>query len=127
MNYLHAELKIGPEDIVEVILDKEANVHLLNDNNYYYYQNELKYDSYGGLAKSSPVHISPSEDGQWHLVIDLGEHGGTMKPVVKLPREKRIVDMVWLCTENTRDKKKAAKLEEGAPSIWQRLFPSRKK
>lgn len=104
MNFLYTKLKIGPDDIVEVILDKPANVRLLDDNNFYYYENELKYNSFGGWAKSFPVHISPPSDGEWHLCIDLGGEMGTVKSKVAMKGKTQPVDMVWLCTESAKAK-----------------------
>ena len=37
MNYLHYDFQLGPDQVVEVVLDKAANVKLLDDSNYYSY------------------------------------------------------------------------------------------
>jgi len=119
MNYLFSEMKIGPDDIVEVSLDKPANVRLLDENNYYYYSNELKFNSYGGWAKSFPVHISPPEDGIWNLCIDLGGQPGTLKSTVTMNGRNQFVDMVWRCTETAKNKPS----KKGG--FFQKLFPKK--
>ena len=79
MNYLHYDFHLGNNDVVEVTLDKQANVRLLDDTNYSLYRRGLQHRYYGGLAKTSPVRIAPPRAGQWHLVIDLGGYGGTVR------------------------------------------------
>ena len=38
MNYLHYRLNLEPNAVVEVMLDQQANVKLLDEINYMYYQ-----------------------------------------------------------------------------------------
>jgi hypothetical protein len=38
MNYLHYEFDVEPQDVIEVTLDKQANVRLLDDTNYALYR-----------------------------------------------------------------------------------------
>ena len=83
MNYLHYELNLNINDIVEVTLDKQANVRLLDDLNYSKYRHGDKHTYYGGLAKKSPVHLSPPRPGSWHIVIDLGGNAGTVNASVR--------------------------------------------
>lgn len=82
MNYLHYELDVGPNDIVRVTLDKQANVRLLDNSNYQSYQAGQQHRYYGGLAKVSPVDLRAPHQGHWHLVIDLGGYAGTVKAAV---------------------------------------------
>jgi hypothetical protein len=79
MNYLHYEFDLGADDVVEVTLDKQANVRLLDATNYALYRNGGQYRYYGGLAKESPVRIRVPHAGPWHLVIDLGGYAGTVR------------------------------------------------
>jgi hypothetical protein len=79
MNYLHYEFDLEPNDVVEVTLDKQANVRLLDDADYSAYQRGSEHRYYGGLAKESPVRISAPRAGHWHLVIDLGGYSGTVR------------------------------------------------
>jgi Domain of unknown function (DUF1883) len=79
MNYLHYEFDLLPDDAVEVTLDGQANVRLLDPANFSRYQRGEKHTFYGGLAKESPVEISPPHAGHWHVVVDLGGYAGTIR------------------------------------------------
>jgi hypothetical protein len=84
MNYIHYGLNLQSNDVVEVTLDKQANVRLLDSTNYSNYKLGKQYKYYGGLATKSPSHISPPSAGYWHLVIDLGGYPGTVTASVKI-------------------------------------------
>jgi len=79
MNFLHYEVDVATGDVVEVTLDKQANVRVLDAGNYVQYQRGEQHTYYGGLAKKSPVRISPPHGGHWHVVIDLGGYSGTVR------------------------------------------------
>ena len=70
--------------MVEVTLDQQANVKLLDDINYRYYQRGERHTYYGGLAKKSPVHLRPPHSGHWHLAIDFGGYSGTVAASVRV-------------------------------------------
>ena len=78
MNFLHYEFDLSDDDVVEVTLDKQANVRLLDDANFARYKSGQQHRYYGGLAKVSPVELSPPHAGHWHVVIDLGGYAGTV-------------------------------------------------
>jgi hypothetical protein len=86
MNFLHYEFQLSSDDVVEVTLDKQANVRLLDDINYSYYTSGERHTYYGGLAKVSPVRIRPPHAGHWHVVIDLGGYAGTVRASVRVIR-----------------------------------------
>ena len=79
MNYLHYEFDLDSDDVVEVTLDRQANVRLLDDTDYSAYRRGSEHRYYGGLAKESPVRIPAPHAGHWHLVIDLGGYAGTVQ------------------------------------------------
>jgi hypothetical protein len=83
MDFLHYDLQLESGDVVEVTLDKQANVRLLDEINFSYYRRGERHTYYGGLAKVSPVRLSPPYAGHWHLVIDLGGYAGTVKASVR--------------------------------------------
>ena len=83
MNFLHYPLNLGSGDIVEVTLDKRANVRLLDEANFAKYQRGERHTYYGGLAKVSPIKIPAPHPGSWHLVIDLGGYPGTVRASVR--------------------------------------------
>jgi hypothetical protein len=84
MNYLHYEFNLGPNDVVHVTLDKQANVRLLDDSNYQRYRSSQQHRYYGGLAKKSPINIRAPHLGHWHVVIDLGGYSGTIHASVQV-------------------------------------------
>ena len=85
MKYLHYEWSdIGPEDIIEVTLDKQAHIRLIEDHEFSKYHRGNSYDFRGGQALVSPVHISPPHRGHWHLVIDLEGYMGSVNVSVRV-------------------------------------------
>jgi hypothetical protein len=84
MNYLNQEVDAGPDDVIEVTLDGQANVMLLDSVNYQKYQEGESFSYYGGLAKQSPIRLVPPNQGHWHVVVDLGGYAGTVKAGVSV-------------------------------------------
>lgn len=82
MNYLHYEVDLGRDDIVEVSLDRQANVLLMDDSNYAAYQAGRAYRYHGGLAKRSPLGLRAPHPGRWHVVVDLGGYSGAVRAAV---------------------------------------------
>ena len=87
MDYIHSEFYLGTDDVVEVALDKQANVILLDTSNYQSYRSRRSFEYFGGLATESPVHLQPPHSGHWHLVIDLGGGSGTLRHSVKVIKQ----------------------------------------
>ena len=84
MNFLHQELDVGPEDVVEVTLDGQANVMLLDSANYDRYRRGESFRYHGGLAKVSPARLDPPDRGRWHVVVDLGGFAGKVRAGVRV-------------------------------------------
>ena len=72
--------------MVEVQLDRQANVRLLDDANFLRYERGERHSYYGGLAEKSPVRLSPPRHGHWHVVIDRGGYAGTVQVSVRVVR-----------------------------------------
>lgn len=87
-NYLHWPLSaVGPNDTVEVTLDNQANVYLLDVENFNKYKNRQRFKYQLGLfATVSPVKITPPRQGDWHVVIDLGGYPGRVMASTKVTR-----------------------------------------
>ena len=77
MNYLHFQFDADLGDVIEVTIDRAANVQLLNPENFENYKNNRGYRYHGGHATTSPIRFDVPHAGTWHVVIDLG--GGTGK------------------------------------------------
>ncbi len=83
MKYLHYDLHLGLNDVVEVSLDRQANVRLLDDINFSKYRGGQEHRYYGGLAKQSPVRLRPPRPGHWNLAIDLGGYAGQVRASIR--------------------------------------------
>jgi len=83
MNYLHYEFDIGPDKLIQITLDKQANARLLDNSNYQNYRAGQQYRYYGGLIRVSPANLRAPYQGHWHLVIDLGGYPGTITASVQ--------------------------------------------
>ena len=79
MNFLQYEFDAGPGDIIQVNLDKAANVRLMDSNNFQKYRNGQQHTYYGGHATKTPVNLRPPYQGHWYVVIDLGGYPGTIR------------------------------------------------
>lgn len=84
MKFLHSEVDAGPSDVVRVTLDTQANVKMMDSHNFRRYQNDQSHEYYGGLAKVSPLDISPPYRGRWHVAVDLGGYGGSVRATVSV-------------------------------------------
>lgn len=84
MNFLQREVDVGPDDAVEVTLDGQANVMLLDTENFDRYRRGESFCYHGGLVKTSPVRLLPPHGGHWHLVVDLGGFPGHVRAGVRV-------------------------------------------
>lgn len=87
MNYLHYEFDAGPDDVVEVALDRQANVLLLDDSNYDSYRDGRSFRYHGGHAERSPIRLVPPRFTHWHVVVDLGGGAGRVRAGVRVISE----------------------------------------
>jgi hypothetical protein len=79
MNFLDFEVTAGPDNVIEVELDAQANVMLLDNSDFHSYRTGGSFHYIGGLATKSPFVIRPPRQGQWHVVVDRGGYGGTLR------------------------------------------------
>lgn len=84
MNFLHKEIDAGPDDVVEVAVDGQANVMLLDTPNYEKYRRGEAFRYHVGLATSSPMRLTPPRQGRWHVVVDLGGYPGRVRAEVRV-------------------------------------------
>lgn len=88
MEFLHTDFQGGPSDVAVVTLDGQANVMLLDDNNFAAYRRGGSFQYLGGLAKQSPVRLSPPHQGHWHVVVDLGGYAGSVRTGIRILRRE---------------------------------------
>lgn len=86
MNFSHYELNLGADDVAEIVLDKQANVRLMDSVNFSNYRRGAQHRYYGGLAKKSPMRLQPPHAGLWHVAIDMGGFSGSVKASVRAVR-----------------------------------------
>lgn len=84
MEYLHQEFDLQSGDVVEIMLDSQANVMLLDSHNFSNYKQGSSYRYYGGHAEKSPVRLSPPHSGKWHVVVNLGGFAGSVRAGVRV-------------------------------------------
>lgn len=84
MNLLHADFWIGIDDVVLVTLDRQANAMLLDDSNFDAYRQGRSFRYYGGWVTKSPVRLSPPHHSHWHVVVDMGPCGGTVRAGIRV-------------------------------------------
>ena len=85
MQYLHNDL--GPlrgGEVVEVTLDKAANVKLMDSSDFSSYRNGRQHHYYGGYVQRSPYRVAVPNSGHWHLAIDLGGYAGSVRAGVRV-------------------------------------------
>lgn len=84
MNFLHYQLNLSPNDVVEVTLDSQANIRLFDDINFHRFQRGATASYSGGLVERSPVRFKAPHTGHWNLVIDRGGYPGTVRASVRV-------------------------------------------
>lgn len=84
MRFLYFGFSGGPEHLVLVTLDGQANVMLLDDCNFNAYRNGRAIHYNGGWATRSPVRLNPPHHGRWHLVIDRGGYAGSVRAGIRV-------------------------------------------
>ncbi|MDB0401990.1 DUF1883 domain-containing protein [Clostridioides difficile] len=76
MEYSYSKINLKKGDIVEVNLEKQANVILLDHINYVKFKNQKNYDYYGGFAKKNPCRMRVPNTGVWYLVVNQDGNSG---------------------------------------------------
>lgn len=84
MEHLNYEFDAEEGDVVEVSLDRAANVILVDAANYEIYKKGGKFQYRGGYATESPFRVKVPRRGRWHVVIDLGGGAGQVRAAFQL-------------------------------------------
>jgi hypothetical protein len=79
VDFLHKRLHLNHGQSVVVTLDHQANVILLDDDNFGRYKSGQEFRHFGGHAKQSPITIPAPSAGYWNVVIDLGGGSGQIR------------------------------------------------
>jgi hypothetical protein len=86
VNFLHTDFYGGPNDVVLVTLDHQANVMLLDDMAFSSYKSGRPFSYHGGWATQSPFEMRPPSNGHWHVVIDLAGSRGQIRAGIRVVR-----------------------------------------
>lgn len=78
MNFVWSEANLLSHNKVKVTISRQANVMLLDRQNFTNYKNGRRFQYFGGYYKRSPVILVPPRPGHWYIVIDLGKYSGTI-------------------------------------------------
>lgn len=87
MKYLHFQLKLARNEVIQATLQQQSYLRIMDDENYANYRHGDQYRYHGGMATGSPAVIKPPVAGDWHLVIDLGGADGEVKAAVHIIQE----------------------------------------
>jgi hypothetical protein len=86
VDHLHSELDLRGGDVVEVEIDRPANVRLMDGPNFSAFHRGLGYRSWGGGYLAGVVRLAAPGYGHYHLVIDLGGNAGTIRHSIAVRR-----------------------------------------
>jgi hypothetical protein len=85
MNFLHNDLGVlDGNELVEISLSKAANVKLMDTSNFQNYRSGRRHEYFGGYVTQSPYRLPVPRSGHWHVAIDLGGYGGTIRAGVRV-------------------------------------------
>ena len=83
-DFLHLEFEGGPDDAVEVTLDRAANVQPLDPANFQNYRSGRAFRYFGGYVTQSPYMVRPPHYGHWHVAVDLGGNAGAVRAGIRV-------------------------------------------
>ncbi len=85
MNFLHKDLGIlSGGEVVEVTLDKAANVRLMHSSNFGSYRRGGRHHYIGGHITRSPYRVAVPQSGHWHVAVDLGGYAGSIRAGIRV-------------------------------------------
>ncbi len=84
MEHINHEFDADEGDVAEVIIDRAANVLLLDEPNYELYKQGGEFHHLGGYATKSPIRWKVPKSGRWHAVVDLGGGPGQVRSFFQL-------------------------------------------
>lgn len=88
MNFLDYPFDARTGDVIEVSLDKQANVRLLDEHNFSRFRSGSSYRGHAEHARHSPVLLPVPSTGRWHAIVDLGGRAGTVRASARVIRQR---------------------------------------
>ena len=90
MDFLQKNLgRVSKGSVVIVVLDKRANVLLMDQPNFNRYKKNQRHSYYGGQITRSPARIPVPRTGHWFVAIDLGGLAGKVSASVSVEPPSR--------------------------------------
>lgn len=84
MKFIHWDIQAGPDNVVQVQLDRAANVLLLDDTNFAAFRRGGRHSYFGGYYKQTPVRLVPPRETRWHVVVHLSGYAGRVNASMSL-------------------------------------------
>lgn len=85
MQFLQNDLgHLSGDEVVEVTLDKAANVKLMDSSNFSSYRAGRRHEYFGGHVTRSPYRVPVPRSGHWYVTIDLGGYAGSVRAGVRV-------------------------------------------
>lgn len=87
MNFTHYDLGYmqGGEIVIVTLSGNAANVQLMDSSNFASYKaGRGGYRYTGGHATRSPVRLQIPRSGHWHIAVDMGGHGGSVRSSIQV-------------------------------------------
>jgi len=72
MNHLHQRVWAQAGSILQLSIDRQANVFIADDVNYSNYRGGRRFRYYGGLQRTRLVRLGVPHTGHWNVVVDIG-------------------------------------------------------
>lgn len=74
----------GGSTVIVTLVGTEANVQLMDENNFRRYRRGDSFKYVGGHYKQSPVRLATPYAGHWHVAVDLGGYAGRLGTSVEV-------------------------------------------
>lgn len=71
-------------EVVEIELDKAANVQVMDSGNFNNYRYGQGHRYYGGYVTRSPYRVTLPRPGHWYVTVDLGGYAGSVRAGVQV-------------------------------------------
>lgn len=90
VNYYYYEMDAGPLNVIQITLKVQANVFLVDKDNFQRYKDGQAFTyAFGIWALRDPIHIVPPKEQHWYVVIDAKGNKFTPNAVVRLFSESK--------------------------------------
>ena len=84
ISHLQSSYNLTGGQVVSVEINMQANVMLMDSQNYSSYRNRRGFKYYGGSFKRSPANIQVPHTGLWYVVVDLGGGSGRISTSIRI-------------------------------------------